>query len=282
MKGIGISSNNECGKTFDEVCLNVKKAGIDNIMLAFKTGDMEKNIITAKKIGLNIPYVHLAIKKERSLWAKGENNKHTINDVVEQLKLCSKYGIPIAVLHPTSGDPAELTLPVSEIGLKSIKSILGAAEKYNVKIALENLDKPNYDHFTYIMDNISSPWLGLCYDAGHHHLYNPEEDILGKYGDRILAVHLHDNIMDWQYGFDYTRDLHMLPFDGKIDYEKVCEKLAKTPYDNVIMLELHKIACGEPRLYKDMPVDKYLALAKERALKIEQMIENYRNNENVK
>ena len=73
-----------------------------------------------------------------------------------------------------------------------------------------------------------------------------------------MAVHLHDNLMDWEIGYDHTRDLHMLPFDGKIDYDKVCEKLANTNYDNVIMLELHKLSCGEPRLYDDMPIDKYL------------------------
>lgn len=273
---IGINSNNECGNNIAEICQNVKKAGFDNIMIAFKVGGEENAILEAKKQGLKIPYVHLNNKFADDLWAKGETNIEYINDIQRQIELCAKYDIHIAVLHETKGDASDLALPPSQHAIDSMNKILQAAKKNKVKIALENLDAPNFEHFTFLLDNIKSDWLGLCYDAGHHNLYKPDFDILEKYGDRILAVHLHDNLMDWEYGYDYTRDLHMLPFDGKIDYDTVCKKLAKTPYNNVIMLELHKLSCGEPRKYDNMQIDKYLSLAKERATRLAEKIMQYR------
>ena len=76
---------------------------------------------------------------------------------------------------------------------------------------------------------------------------------------------------------DWTRDLHFLPFDGKIDFDKVCEKIAKTNYSNIIMLEVHKIGSSEPRLYKDKSVDEFLSEAYKRGLKLKDLIEGNRN-----
>lgn len=273
---IGINSNNECGSNIEEICANVKKAGFSNIMIAFKVGGEEKAILEAKKQGLKIPYVHLNNKFADDLQAKGESNKEYVEDVIRQIKLCAKYDIPIAVLHGTKGGASDLALPPSQHAIDCMNKILNVAEENNVKIALENLDAPNFEHFTFLLDNINSKWFGLCYDVGHHYLYRPDFDILGKYRDRILAIHLHDNLIDWEYGYDYTRDLHMVPFDGKIDYDKVCKELANTNYNNVIMLELHKLSCGKPRKYDNMEIDKYLKQAQEKAILIADKINNYR------
>lgn len=275
---LGISSNNECGKTIDEVLANVKAAGFTDVMVAFKVGDAEDSIKKALKLNLNIPYVHLVTRYADDLWAKGECNKDYILDVCHQIEICGKYNIPVAVLHATVGDPSNLTLPPSQHAIDSMKEILKAAKTHNVKIALENVDGPNYDKFCYLLDNINSEWLGFCYDAGHHNLYNPTEPILEKYGNRILAVHLHDNLMDWEYGYDHTRDLHMLPFDGKIDFEAIAKKLAQTNYAGPIMLELHKITIGEPRKYLEISNQKFLNQAKERAIKLKQLILKYKQN----
>ena len=45
---IGINSNCECGSNIAEICENVKKAGFNNIMIAFKVGGEENAILEAK------------------------------------------------------------------------------------------------------------------------------------------------------------------------------------------------------------------------------------------
>ena len=77
------------------------------------------------------------------------------------------------------------------------------------------------------------------------------------------------------FGYDWTRDLHRLPFDGKIDYDKIIRKLAATKYDNVVMLEVHKDN-GVDGLYDNMSNMEYLRQAKARADKLAEMIESYR------
>ncbi len=274
MLEIGINTNCECGDTFSETCRNIKKAGFDNVMVAFKAGNAEENVKEALSQGLKIPYVHLTTRFADNMWAKGTSNFDYIESVKREIQLCSKYNIPIAVLHGTTGNAAQKALPPSTEALDSMKKILDYAEECKVKIALENLDKPNFENFTFLLDNLKSEYFGLCYDAGHHHLYFPEFDILGKYGDRLLAVHLHDNLMDWEFGWDYSRDLHQLPFDGKIDFEKVCEKLGKAGYNNVVMLELHKVAIKESKY--NITVEAYLGEAKKRAIILAEKIEKYR------
>lgn len=276
MMKLGINSNNECGKDVVEVLDNIKKVGFDNVMVAFKLGSAEQTLIEAKKRELNIPFVHLTTRLADDLWAKGETNSQYVESISNEIRLCGKYNVPVAVLHATNGNPSDFALPPSKVALDAMKEILKVAEECKVKIALENVDRPNFEHFLYLLDNIKSPWLGLCYDAGHHQLYCPGFDILEKYGDRILAVHLHDNLMDWEFGYDYTRDLHRLPFDGKIDYNGVCNKLAKTPYKDVVMLEIHKGSCGAPRIYDDMDALNFLKEAKKRAEKLSNMIEEFR------
>ena len=46
----------------------------------------------------------------------------------------------------------------------------------------------------------------------------------------FFAVHLHDN--------DKTDDLHLLPFDGTIDWDNVIQKLKDCNYNGPITLEL--------------------------------------------
>lgn len=276
MLEIGINSNNECGRNLNEVLTNIKNAGFNNVMLAMKAGNYEDQIKLTLSKGLKIPFIHLNNRYANDLWAKGESNTNYIADVIYQLELCAKYKIKVAVMHPTEGGASDLALPPNEQGLISMNKILKAAQKLKVKIALENLDNLNFKNFKYLMDNINHPYFGLCYDMGHHQLYKPNFDILKNYGSKILAVHLHDNLMDWQYGYDYTRDLHRLPFDGKLNYPASIKKLAATPYKNVVMLELHKDSCGAPRLYDNLSVSEFLAEAKARGEKLAKMLEEYR------
>lgn len=274
MLDVGVSTNNECGDDIKEILTNIKAAGFKNIMLALKTGNIEYSFQVADELGLKIPFVHLS--QSNSLWAKGETNRLFMETLKSQIELAGKHKVPIAILHATQGRANEFTLPPNQHGLDCIKELVKFAKKCKVKIALENLDKPSFKHFVYVMENIKDDNLGFCYDAGHHQLYNPRCDLLKRYGDRILAIHLHDNLMDWSFGYDYTRDLHRLPFDGKIDYNKVIKKLAATTYNNVIMLEIHKHSCGKPHIYDEMSNLEFLKEAKLRAEKIANMIENER------
>ena len=249
LPAVGISSDCECGKTIEETLTNIKNAGFRNVMVIEKGKTLESALQLALSLGLNIPFVHLNCLYANDLYAIGEANKRYIAGINSGIKLCGKYNIPIAVLHATIGDSINTALPPSQHALNSFNEILSVAEENNIQIALENADALNAEHLYYLLDNIGPACLGFCYDCGHHNLYLQDIDLMKKYGNRCIAVHLHYNFKDFQAGMDFTRDLHLLPFDGKIDFEKTMSDIAQSTYNNVIMLELHKEACGEPQLY---------------------------------
>ncbi len=273
MLKVGISTNNESGSNDIEILNNVANAGFKNVMLSFKAKNIDETIKTIHDLGMGISYFHIDNKYANDLWATGEAVESYIQNVINQLEICGKYNIPIAVMHATWGSPTDFALNPSEQGLKNFERILKIAKKNKVKIAIENVDPYSIKHVYYLLDNIKDKSVGFCYDVGHHHLYNPKTDLLKKYGDRLYAVHLHDNLMDYTKGYDYTRDLHLLPFDGKINFNKVCKKLKAIGYNGVIMLELHKKACGKPQMYENIDNQEYLKEAYKRAEKLRTMVE---------
>ena len=273
MLEIGVSTNNECGKDDYEILNNIANAGFKNVMLSFKSKNIEENIKTIKDLGLNISYFHTDSRYADDLWSLGESSKEYVENIKKQIEVCGKYNIPIAVMHATKGNPGNIPLKPNKEALKKFKEIVEVAKKYNVKIALENVDLYSIKHLYYLLDNVKDECVGFCYDVGHHHLYAPKINLLKKYGNRLLALHLHDNFMDWYKGYDYTRDMHLLPFDGKIDFEKVCAKLKELNYKGVIMLELHKKSFGEPKLYDNTSNEEYLKEAYKRAERLVEMTE---------
>lgn len=280
MINLGINTNLDIKKSPKEVISLIKQAGFNSVMVSFiaeNTGLSEEYIVEAKSVGLNIPYVHLSYKDENSFWTRGTTNDRLISRAKSELDLCKKYNIKKAVFHVASGSSFNIAIAPNEFGLNCMKEILEYARNCGVKIAVENLDRLNIEHFFYIMDNIKDSSLGVCYDSGHHNLYLSDYDLIEMYNDRIFAVHLQDNLMDWQEGTDWTRDIHRLPFDGKIDFEKVMQKLAESSYNDAIILEVHKIPAGGINIYKDMTDIEYLTEAKKRAARLAEIFEKYRN-----
>ena len=275
---IGINTNIEYGLDTKTLYQDIKSVGFKNIMIAFKETEIEESILCAKDLGLNIPYVHLSCREINSIWVKSPITDKYMAKLKKEIDLCSKYNIPIAVIHPIAGNPNSRPVPVNPNGLNAIREIVDYAKDRNVKLAIENVDIESLTYLDYILENISKEDLGFCYDAGHNYLYYPENNVLEKYGDRVIAIHLHDNLMDYEEFDDYTKDRHMLPFDGKINFEKVCATLANSTYDNVIMVEVNKKNFGNPDKYNNLTMVEFLTMAKNRAEMLEKMVKEKREN----
>lgn len=273
MLEIGINLNNECGKNDAEKLKLVKKVGFKNLMLSFQSKDIEDTIKKTQKMGLNVSYYHLNNIIADDLWVKGLTNDEYIKYVFKQLELCGKYNIPIAVMHATIGNPTDFVIEPNEHGLNCMKRIVDVARKNNVKIALENVDGSSFKYVKFLLDNIKSENLGFCYDLGHHQLYNSKIDMLKMYGDRLFALHIHDNLMDYEIGYDYTRDLHWLPFDGKINFEKFIKKLKDVKYNGILMLEVHKELYKDQEMYRDIKNEDFIKEAMLRVNKLNQLME---------
>jgi len=257
----GITSNVRCGNP-EQTLDAIKSAGFENVMLEEKTGALCDLIPAAFGVGLKVPYVHLCYKDNFSLWTDDKRQPDCLERIKAGIKICGQNGINTVVLHPTSRktDP-------SDIGLGCMEQILECAENYDVRVALENAGRGHIAHLKYLFNRFGPRDLGFCFDSGHWYADHPEFNYLEKFGNRLLAIHLHDNLG----GCD---DMHLLPFDGMINFDRVAKGIAKSAYRGPVMLEARKNDNARSR-YLDISGEEFLHEAHARATKLSKMITAY-------
>lgn len=118
--------------------------------------------------------------------------------------------------------------------IKAIKSAYADAERYGIKLLIENT--PNMfgsvDDLEVLFNEV--PSLGFHLDVGHANLYtekNRTEDLLDRFHNRLEHVHLSDN----KGG---TTDLHIPLGAGLIPWDKMVSAIKKSGYDGTITLEV--------------------------------------------
>lgn len=218
------NKNNNQLETIDAI----KEAGFKNIFLEWYNDEwkisQEEQIEYAKKIGLNIIFLHLGYKHINSLWRRDINGYKIVGSYKKDLKACNKYGINLVIMHLTSGKtPPSYNM----LGIKRLNKIIDYAKEMNIKIAFENNKIPGY--LEYLFSNIKKDNIGICYDSGHCHANFDDKFNFEYFKNKILAVHLHDN--------DKTWDQHLIPFDGTIDWDFTINKLKECNYNGPITME---------------------------------------------
>lgn len=79
--------------------------------------------------------------------------------------------------------------------------------------------------------SFGSPRLGVCLDTGHAHMCGRSvADQIDEMHGFVHYVHCHDN--------DATRDQHLLPFSGSIDWPSVGDALRRNNYASTLCLEV--------------------------------------------
>ena len=93
----------------------------------------------------------------------------------------------------------------------------------------------NVDEFIRYIDTLNSPQITACLDVGHVALPLSDltaAEVIRKLGhDRLGALHIHDN--------DYTRDQHMLPYLGKLDWMEIAKALGEIDYQGDFTYEVN-------------------------------------------
>lgn len=237
----------------------IKNAGFKNVFVQWYDKEweysQEEQVKMCKELGLNIIFAHLGYQNINSIWEEGEIGDSLVERYKKDIKDCKENGIPMVVMHLTSKTKAPM---YGEIGLERIKKIVNYAKELNVKVAFENTKIKGY--LEYVLGNIKDDNVGICFDAGHCHVHFNDEFNFEFFKDRIFAVHLHDN--------DKSDDLHLLPFDGTIDWKNVIEKLKECNYNGPITLEI----CYRYD-YLNMTLDEFYRIGKDRGNKLMKIAE---------
>ena len=105
---------------------------------------------------------------------------------------------------------------------RSLDELIPLLEKYDLRIALENLD----DTFILLkqaMRDYTTDRIGITYDSGHGNFFGANGlDHLEELKDRLQALHLNDN--------DGSGDQHQPPFYGTVDWDRMVKILRTSSY----------------------------------------------------
>ena len=197
--------------SFEERYKLIRNAGFDCVMLwwsdKFDRGvGYEKGVELARNAGLYIENIHAPVHEQKCLSQDDLEGESVFQSYLQCVKDCFDYNIPKMVIHLP-----EDKYPLNDLGKERLRVIVNEAEKNSIQIAFENLF--NIQKLSLVLGMFHSKNVGFCYDSCHHINYASSLNLLEKYGNRLIALHLHDN--------GGIRNQHQLPFDGNIDWVTV-------------------------------------------------------------
>lgn len=213
--------------------IEIKETGFTTIMtnadskFDWQNGTIKKQVKLIKKVGLKLDSLHASyeVSQLKYFFEEGPVGDKLEKNLIKDIKIAKKYGFRCVVVHFKGNK--------TQIGLQRIKRVLVYCNKYKVPLAVENIDADKT--FDFIFNNISDPYLRFCYDSGHNKIFDPERNYLREFGDKLVALHLHDN--------DGISDQHTLNQFGVIDWKEIAKDLAQCenlpPLDYELLLHKH-------------------------------------------
>lgn len=138
--------------------------------------------------------------------------------------------------------------------------------KYNVGTAFENMFLPfnriitsrygqHYDELIELVDSFHDKKVGICWDFGHANEQKLNQQVaLRAIGHRLKNLHINDN--------SGTRDEHLLPFLGTINWNDIIPVLAEIDYDGDLTFETGMMTRHAARELQDAYIDATVACSK--------------------
>lgn len=269
---IGISVSNNYGIPTAELVQKLKGIGFDAVSPEWEPDvNMAEIFQNAKASGLELQSLHAPYKDTANLWSREkEVYEPALKAMLSALDDCETFGIPVLVVHTWIG--FEYKFCKESLYFKNFETLVAAAEKAGVQIAFENTEGEEYlfalmEHFR------QNSTVGFCWDSGHEMCYNHSQDLLAKFGDRLIMTHLNDNLGISRFDGKtfWTDDLHLLPYDGIADWDYNINRLKNAKRLEILNFELcifSKPGRLENEVYAKMSLEEYFTEAYKRACKI--------------
>ncbi|MBQ7921281.1 MAG: sugar phosphate isomerase/epimerase [Clostridia bacterium] len=142
----------------------------------------------------------------------------------ELIRAAAGSGIGIAVIHPSAEPYTEEERGHRlDLAIEVIDRLTAVAKSAGMVLALENLPRTclcrSHDEMLRFLDAI--PDLRVCFDTNHN-LSEPNEDYIRAVGSKIVTLHISD--------YDFIDERHLLPGDGKIDWNSLLSTLEAENY----------------------------------------------------
>ncbi|MBE6605258.1 MAG: sugar phosphate isomerase/epimerase [Ruminococcaceae bacterium] len=260
MRDIGISLYAASGLSAKEAAKTIKSVGFTKILLDSTTPEKMKDTAEAVlNAGLTFDQLHAPFNTINNMWLDNAAAEDTYRDLTDSIDCCVAFGAPTVVIHLSSGgNPPTIT----DIGRARYTRLVEYAAQRNINIAFEN-QKYIYNIAWALHDFKKADNVGFCWDTGHQLCATPDIEFMTLFGDKLICTHLEDNnAVFWE-------DLHILPFDGKFDFNRGVELMKRYNYQGCLTLEVWQ----NPAFYKDYTPEAFLKRAFDAANRIRTMMD---------
>jgi len=174
-----------------------------------------------------------------------DDQREFLPAIIRAMEYAAYLGAEVIVVHPMTDNYNyyERVDELFEENMLLYRKLIPHAERLGIKVAVENMygwDRirrlniesacSHSDEFMKYVDTLNSEYIVACVDTGHANIVSEKpENMLKRLGNRVGALHVHDNT-----GID---DAHKIPFFGDINWDNVCEALAKIGYSGNFTFE---------------------------------------------
>lgn len=246
---------------YEKIVKSFKENDIDRTFVCIDHPEFHSAMKFLKKNNICVDNFHAPFREINRIWSEERDGNELLKTYLDCVDICVKYDVPLMIAHVSSGRPMP---PVNSCGIARIGKLISYADMRGVTVAIEN--HRYVENVKYIMDMF--PQTAFCYDTCHAHGFTPGIDYISMWGNRLLATHIsdNDNVCD--------KDMHMLPFDGIIDFDTIAKEFVKCGYNGTLMLEIKP---DNHQLYSDMSIDMYYARASERIKRLKALVEKYKD-----
>jgi sugar phosphate isomerase/epimerase len=116
---------------------------------------------------------------------------------------------------------------------RSVEEICRLAEPVGIRVALEVIPNPLSDAASLVdllEKDLDAPRTGICLDFGHAFLMGDVADTIEIVAEHLITTHVHDN--------NGKKDEHLVPFEGRINWNIALMTMQKVGYDGTYLMEL--------------------------------------------
>ena len=267
---LAINANPRLPMSVDDQIRLFHKIGFDGVFLLWSPNtDLKYYQALTQELGMQIQSVHAVFGRIHKLWQPFADTQEVLQEQLQCLRDSAAIGAPIVVCHAFIGFKDHTP---TQFGIENFRVMVDEAKKLGIKIAFENTEGEEY-LFALMEAFRDEPHEGFCWDTGHEMCYNHSQDLIAKYGDRLLCTHLNDNlgIRDFDGEITPRDDLHLLPFDGIADWDDIAARLRRCGYNDYLTFELKlptTLSQCDMQIYGKLSVEEYFTQAYMRACRV--------------
>ena len=257
---IGINMGAYIGLDTDTQIELISKNGFDSVFIGTDYSNAGEIIEKLCSKNINCESIHAPFDNINDMWEDGESGETMLSRLIDCVDACAANNVPVCVVHLSSG----IHVPrVNNVGYEHFSRLVEHADTRGVKIAFEN--QRFLANLAFAMEEF--PSAGFCWDTGHEECFANGRRYMPLFGDRLVQLHVHDNFLE------YNGDSHLLPYDGKIDFERVAKSIGKAKYNNSLMLEVFN---GHKPVYENTTPEDFYRRAAQRARMIAEKVDYYK------